>query len=378
MVPSPISIVGQDGMPPANPTLAGGLFLPIPDAEDGGGGTPSLGGTPTVLSSSLDPEKQPDNDNDDAIECKLPDEWAPPPEFQSYPIWDEEAKFWHSSHARERKAVFNALSSMGRQRQLHRYVNCGGNTRVYVRGKIGDQFEFRVVAQRCHNRWCPHCARGRSTIYAANIKQWIVAKHRTVRFITLTLRHNDTPLRDQIDRICRSLLAIRRRSWWKSCVHGGVSFIEIKVGGDNRYHVHAHLIVEGTYASVKELSDEWHAVTGDSPVVDIRLVADPDVVAGYVAKYGSKPIDRAIVFQPKRLIECIQALHGRRLATTFGSWKDLKLNQMPEDDPPGTWQDCGSIREFIVSPWLEQMKLVQPDLADRLEKSWIPPPTDNS
>jgi hypothetical protein len=372
MVTSPLITVGPNGMPPDEQHSSGGSFMPIPGAYGGAAGTPDENGM-SVLSSLLDTEKQPDNEDDDPIECRLADEWIPPPEYQCYPISDQEARFHHSAHHRERKAIYVAYRSMGKFRPLHRFVNCGTCTRVLVRGRIGDEFEFRLVCERCHNRWCPACAKARSTIYAANIREWCSTQRRSIRFITLTLRHNDTPIKDQVDRINRSFLAIRRRSWWKSHVSGGVSFIEIKLGKDNRYHVHCHLIVEGNYMPVNELSDEWHAVTGDSPIVDVRAISNIDVVAGYVAKYGSKPIDRSIIFQPSRLIECIRALHGRRLATTFGSWKSLKLNQAPDESEPGTWQDVGSISEFLTSPWLEQMVLVQPTLAERIMKAWNPP-----
>jgi len=368
MMGLPLTINDADGsQPPANP---GGCLVDSgdPDASGGVAGIPAIGGTPP--SALLDPEKQPDNADDGVEDCRLLDEWVPPPEYQIQPISDPEARFMHSSHHHERKAIYHALRSLGCYRQLHRYVNCGAAARVEMRACIGDVMEFRVVACCCHNRWCPRCARGRSTIYANNIRRWISDKHRRVRFMTLTLRHNDTPVRDQVSRLLSSLLAIRRRSWWKAHVYGGVAFVEIKIGGDNRYHVHAHLLVEGVYCAVNELSAEWHAVTGDSPIVDIRDVRDPDVVAGYVAKYASKPIDRKVIFQERRLCECITALHGRRLATTFGSWVDLKLNQTDADDDPASWRDAGSVAEFLRGPFLDMMIVFQPVLAKRIIDTW--------
>lgn len=365
MLASPLTNIDADGTDSGPQRPESFISGPaVPDASGGVAGTPAIGGTPP--SSLLDAEKQPDNEEDDSIDCRLPDEWIPPPEYQCPPLWDNEARFHHSGHARERKAIYEAYKSMGKFRPLHRFVNCGCCSRVLCRGRIGDEFQFRVVASRCHNRWCPSCSKARSTIYAANIREWVSRKQRDIRFVTLTLRHNNTPLKDQIDRINRSFLALRRRSWWKASVFGGVSFIEIKTGKDNRFHVHIHAILEGKYIPVNELSAEWHAVTGDSPIVDVRSIANVDVVAGYVAKYGSKPIDRSIIFQPTKLVECIQALHGRRLATTFGSWKDLKLSDLPPEDEPGTWQDLGSLKDFLKSPWLEFMVQTQPELAERI------------
>lgn len=378
-MPYPLSTTVQHGTTPLT-DQSGVILFPenhiddtidwldgVPDASGGGPlGTPDGKGGMPALSSSLDPEKQPGNEDDDSIEETLPDEWVPPPEYQCPPISQTEARFWHSTNRKERKAVYIALRTMGRYRSLHRYVNCGCCSRVLFKGKIGDEFAFRVVSSKCHNRWCPCCARARSSIYAENIREWVKETHRRVRFVTLTLRHSDTPLRDQVTRLNSCILALRRRSWWKAHVNGGVTFTEIKLGRDNRYHVHAHLIVEGVFMPHVELSEEWHAVTGDSPVVDVRDVSDPDVVAGYVAKYGSKPIDRDIVFQPTRLIECIQALHGRRLAATFGSWKDLSLSEIDSADETTGWQDVGSLSSFIHSELWPVMLDVAPALAERI------------
>ena len=87
--------------------------------------------------------------------------------------------------------------------------------------------------------------------------------------ITLTLRHSDTPLRDQIKRLSQCFNNLKRREWWKSRVKGGVMFTELKIGRDNKWHVHCHIIAESSYLPNHELSQEWHAVTGDSPVVDV-------------------------------------------------------------------------------------------------------------
>lgn len=145
-------------------------------------------------------------------------------------------------------------------------------------------------------------------------------------------------------------------------------FTEIKIGRDGMWHVHCHIIAEGDYLPSSELSREWHAVTGDSPVVDVRDVADVKTAAGYVAKYGSKPCDPSVIYEPKRLIEAIEALKGVRMATTFGEWRGKRLSQSSDDTDNVGWEEIGTLHNIMSSelwPWLCAQR---PDLAERIEK----------
>lgn len=318
--------------------------------------------------TSLDIEKHPCNEDGSVCDCRLPDDWIPSPEWRVPPISDAEARFWHSGHARERQAVYEAYRAMGRHRPLHRFVNCGSDVRVLVRARIGDDIAFRLSSNRCRDRFCPLCARCRSTTLAANVSALIESRHATVRLITLTLRHSDTPLRDQLKRLTQSFNALKRRDFWTQHVVGGVMFTEIKIGRDNRWHVHCHIMAEGSYISSQELSQQWHAVTGDSPVVDVRAVKDVKTAAGYIAKYGSKPCDRSVLFSPQRLIEAIAALRGTRLCTTFGEWRGHKLTAPPKDSSSEGWAVVGSLNSLVTSDWWEAFQILKPEWAERVKR----------
>ena len=327
--------------------------------------------------TSLDIEKHPCNADDDVDDDRLPDEYLPPPEWQVPPISREESKFWHSSHQRERKAVYEAYHSMGRHRPLHRFVNCGSDVRVFVRRRIGDEFQVRVASCRCRDRFCPLCARCRSTILASNVATLIRERKCTVRLITLTLRHSDTPLKDQLARLTSSFNNLKRRAWWKARVVGGVMFTEIKIGRDNRWHVHCHIIAEGEYLANADLSREWHAVTGDSPVVDVRAVRDVETAAGYIAKYGSKPCDRSVIFQRSRLTEAIAAMKGTRTCTTFGEWRGKKLSACDEDTDNVGWFQIGTLNSVRDSEWWPVVVALRPDIAKRIEECVRNPKTSS-
>jgi hypothetical protein len=101
----------------------------------------------------------------------------------------------------------------------------------------------------------------------------------------------------------------------------------------------------GSFFPQKDLSAEWYAVTGDSSVVHIEIVRDPGKVAGYVAKYSAKPLDAWTAGQTDCLQEIVLALKGRRLFTTFGSWRGVDLD--PSADAVGEWRDLGSLDQLI-------------------------------
>ena len=144
-------------------------------------------------------------------------------------------------------------------------------------------------------------------------------------------------------------------------------FTEIKIGRDSMWHVHCHIIAEGGFLPSSDLSREWHAVTGDSPIVDVRDVADVQAAAGYVAKYGSKPCDPSVIYSPERLVEAISALKGIRLATTFGEWRGKKLSASSDDTDDVGWEQLGTLHNIMSTEWWPWLCANRPDLAERIE-----------
>ena len=319
-------------------------------------------------SSSLDPSKHPCNEDDDGEDCRLPDNYIPSPEWQCQPLSLEESSFWFSGCRRERKSVYEALILAGCRKALHRYVNCGSSCRVFLQGRIGDQFAFRVVAFGCRNRFCPRCARNRSNLIGRNVRRYLHGSDGNLKFVTITLRHNKTGLRDQLRRLTSCFNNLKRRDWWKSHVKGGMMFTEVKLSKANQWHVHAHIIADAKFMPQRELSNEWLAVTGDSPIVDVRLIKNAEAAASYVAKYGSKAFDAGLLNSPKRLAEVMIALKGSRLCTTFGVWRGAKLTSPDKNEDRGEWQDLGSLKMFRESEWFAVFAEQEPQLALRIER----------
>jgi hypothetical protein len=183
-------------------------------------------------------------------------------------------------------------------------------------------------------------ARLRASV-AKQLEDW-----QKVRFITLTLRHSQTPLTDQIDRLLRSYRELRRRPAWTTSIDGAAAFVEVKISDrDGLWHPHLHIIAVGRWIDARALSREWHAVTGDSTIVDVQLAKSPAGVASYVVKYVTKPLDQSVVACPDRLDEAIVALKGRRLVNGSGVLRSISDDATP--DGVDDWHTIGRLDALL-------------------------------
>lgn len=249
-----------------------------------------------------------------------------------------ESTFRHSGWEKRRRQVFDAMVAMNfSPRQVESFCECGAS--LWLQKSVGGD-DIRLVSNGCRNRFCIPCANERAARLTTNLQEKMEIT--TCRFLTLTMRHSPTKLNDQIDRIYRDFSALRRRAWWKAAVHGGAAFLECKLSEQSGYwHVHLHIICQGTFIEQKKLSEEWHAVTGDSYIVDVRSIQEASKAAYYVTKYVTKPADSSVFAQPSKLQEMMLAMRGRHLCYTFGVWRKLQL--MKSVKGAGEWVAMGSI-----------------------------------
>lgn len=259
-------------------------------------------------------------------------------EFDCKPATEAEQRFRHSGWAVRRHQVYASLCRSGRPNaRIERFVHCGAGLALQI---SSDGKDMRWVCDRCKDRLCVTCCSERSAAFAERLAQHLAG--RTTRFITLTLRHSNTPLSAQLDRLYRSFSALRRRRDFKCVFEGGAAFLEVKLSRDNgQWHPHLHIVTEGVFVEQRALSRAWHEVTGDSSIVDIRRVSDNADVSRYVCKYVTKPADASIFNVSDRLDEFVCSIGGRRLCLTFGSWRGFKLDADPSDAT--TWTTVGSI-----------------------------------
>jgi hypothetical protein len=209
---------------------------------------------------------------------------------------------------------------------------------------LDDPGVYRIACSKCHDRFCKPCARERAGVVARNLLNHVEKK--TLRFITLTLKTQTDDLSLELDRLFASFQQLRRRTFWKRHVAGGAALLEVKYNHDTqRWHPHFHILCEGSFIPQHTLKSEWHHVTGDSTIVDVRAVRDNDRITHYIAKYATDPIDKTVQHDANLIVETIHALKGRRTCAAFGTWAKLKLT---EYSATGGWVALRSLNTIIA------------------------------
>jgi hypothetical protein len=212
--------------------------------------------------------------------------------------------------------------------------------------------KYRCRSTKCHDRFCVPCSNERSARVRASLMAHMQGRA-NLSLITLTLKASDATLTDVMDRLQKCFRAVRQKTLWKKAVKGGVSIIETKIGGGSgQWHCHYHVIAEAGFIDQRKLSNLWFEVTGDSQIVDIRRVGAITGAVSYITKYVTKAADKSIVESPKHLQESIIAFTGRRMISTFGSWRGLELMERPENEnstdiPQSAWRTIGSLSEIL-------------------------------
>lgn len=249
----------------------------------------------------------------------------------------------HAKWSRKRQAIHDALRDSGcPANRLARFAGCGSN--AWVLQHPSNPGTFRMAANKCHDRFCEPCSHERGRMYARQLADKLDAER--TRFITLTLRHVDQPLAEQLDHLTASFRRLRQRKLWKSTQEGGVATIELKYNtSTDRWHPHLHILAVGQYIKNTDLAKEWEEVTGGSYIIDIRAIRSTTEALSYVIKYIGKTISLHSVSNPERACEVIRALSARRTILSFGTLKMEKPEQVPEQT--ADWHCLGTIESVI-------------------------------
>jgi len=225
--------------------------------------------------------------------------------------------------------------------RLERFRQCGAAA-VIEHSKTANK--LRVRAFFCHDRHCEACAAARQKKIVLELTSLMAGKR--CSFITLTLKHNAEPLREQLSRLIRCFRALRIKALWRHQVKGCAYFIELKRSGDGlAWHPHLHIIAECGYIAATDLSSAWRQITGDSFVVHIRRVEDATRDARYVAKYASKALDRSACAEERWLDEAVISLRGRRLMSTCGLWRRHAPEH--EDEKSADWERVAGLEQAL-------------------------------
>jgi hypothetical protein len=245
---------------------------------------------------------------------------------------------WWNTRERTRAAIAATFPPKAR---LLAWDNCGRRLLV-LRNKHRPN-TYKLTSAGCHDRFCKPCQAARTTTIQKNLRSRM-ADH-PYRLLTLTLLASTVPLREQLTRLYTCFRKLRQTKTWKQRVTGGAAFLEITLNdATQKWHPHLHLILEGKYYPQEQLSRDWFKLTGDSKVVDIRLISNRNAACIYVTKYCTKAHDHRITRNPEPFAELIQAVKSRKLIMPFGTWRKWKLTAKL-DDPD--WEYLGPLDELF-------------------------------
>ena len=207
----------------------------------------------------------------------------------------------------------------------------------FMRDKVSG--EVKVMADSCKDRWCPMCASQKAS-YAKDSTKIYIESLKAPRFLTLTLKNNESDLKTQVEFLCSCFKTLRQRVYWKRHVTGGIWFLQVKRGKNSGcWHPHFHILLDGDWMEQERLSALWEQVTFGSPVIWINRIHDIDKAAKYVARYCARPAMLADMPLDDR-IEIIEALFRKRLAGTFGTGKAVTLTP-PKIEVTAEWNLIG-------------------------------------
>lgn len=294
----------------------------------------------TTRSNTHDPRATTFLDPQETTADVTTDPYRPDPTHQNPTLTQT---FRHSHWQHRRTAILHALQrNQVSPKRLERFAECG--SLAWVQRSIENPDRHRITTNKCRDRWCEACQTEHRRTIAANLAGRL--PHAPLRFITLTLRQDNKPLRERLTRLHQSFRRLRQSRCWRKHVTGGIAFLEIKLAIDNEHwHPHLHIIAAGDFMPQKVLSEAWKEATGDSHVVDIRFIRDPKTAASYVLKYAAKQLPTGIVYQRDRFDEAIAALSSTRKFNTFGDWTKLRLSKLPPDTD--NWETLDSLAHMI-------------------------------
>ena len=266
----------------------------------------------------------------------------------------DEAENFGDRLARYGQAHARSLSMLDHLREVQSHASTKTAASLASCGNYLHFREYFTVGKvRLHNATfckqhlvCPLCAirRGAKAL-GAYLTRWQVLQEQHVELrpylVTLTVKNGDDLEERQahLTKSLRKLMTHRRHfnagvpraPWTELCkAQGGVYTLELTNKGKG-WHPHCHMIVlAASQPSQSDLSAEWHRITGDSMVVDVRpITGDPSEGFMEVFKYAVKFSDLTL----EDNWHAAQVLKGKRLLNSFGLFRGVEIPDSLLDEP---------------------------------------------
>lgn len=184
----------------------------------------------------------------------------------------------------------------------------------------------------CGDRLCPVCKEDNYkrllVMYSPIIKK--VPFHRLSQ-ITLTHKNQKYLTRSSVRSILSDFNKLRRSSFFKRYVKGGLAVVECKHRSDfSGWNLHIHILVDSSFIPQKSLSRLWHSITGHSYIVDVRKEEKSSSAIFHLLKYFNKvPIIQG--FDVSSLEKDFNdAFRGIRTVISFGSFYLNEKKYLPK------------------------------------------------
>ena len=229
------------------------------------------------------------------------------------------------------------------QKHARRLLSCGDYL-VFNHYWTIDRVKLHGASLCCMHLLCPLCAiRRGSKSLAAYLERWEVIKadkpHLRAFLVTLTVKDGD-----DLEERHKHLHDSQRELWKRKQrgrgspldgVAGAVWSYEVKRGKNSgSWHPHLHMIaLAESMPDQAALSAEWHNITGDSFIVDVRPISQADPVSGFIEvfKYAVKFSDQP----PADTVHAWRILGGKRLLASSGCFRGVVVPETLMDDEKG-------------------------------------------
>jgi hypothetical protein len=232
--------------------------------------------------------------------------------------------------------VAEYMADLPEHQAIARRVSTCGDYLVFRHYWSVDKVRLHGASLCCKHLLCPLCAiRRGSKALKAYLDRWevIQAGNPALKpfLVTLTVKDGED-LSERFEHLHKA-----QRELWKrktrgrgsvlDGVTGAVWSYEVKRGsGSGSWHPHLHMIALAENQPDQEaLSAEWHNITGDSFIVDVRPITGEPVegfmeVFKYAVKFSDQP--------PVDTVHAWETLRGKRLLASSGSFRGVVV---PED-----------------------------------------------
>ncbi len=235
------------------------------------------------------------------------------------------------------REVFTALQGSDNSPLIERLDQCCTGA-YFERHK--ESGKVRIRSNRCFIRWCPLCGKARQDFITNQVEEWI-SKQKHPKLLTLTVKHKDIPLAEQIAHIYLSFQKLRKRKFFKSGITGMIWFFQIKRSKlDGKWHPHIHALISGSYLPQATIRSEWLEITGDSEIVHIKPIKDAHRSASHTARYATEPCDLSKL-DIADSCEVVMALKGKRILGSTGNAKAVQFKAKSDGDIK-SWVVVGS------------------------------------